>query len=78
MYNLDMSVGTGRQKVREEFQKNSHVRDPRVIDMLVIKVFYYSMHTPTLSLSLSSTAGENGAGGDFQHVQTKVTCYEIL
>ena len=38
MYKLDMTVGTGRKKVREEFQKNSHVRDPRVIDMLVIKV----------------------------------------
>ena len=50
MYNLDMSVGIGRRKVREEFQKNSHVRDPRVIDMLVIKVtglrvsFFLLMH----------------------------------
>lgn len=38
MYSLDLSVKTGRKKLREEFQKNSHIRDPRVIDMLVIKV----------------------------------------
>lgn len=28
----------GRDKVREMFMKNAHVTDPRVIDMLVIKV----------------------------------------
>ena len=39
MYSLDISVGVGRRKVREEFQRHSHIRDPRVIDMLVIKVW---------------------------------------
>ena len=38
LYLLDISVQEGRQKLREQFYKNSHVRDPRVIDMLVIKV----------------------------------------
>lgn len=38
MYNLDIPIKTGRSKLREEFQRNSHIRDPRVIDMLVIKV----------------------------------------
>ena len=39
MYALDITVKQGRQKLREEFYKNTHVRDPRVIDMLVIKVW---------------------------------------
>lgn len=38
MYTLDITVKQGKQKLREEFYKNAHVRDPRVIDMLVIKV----------------------------------------
>lgn len=33
-----MSVKSARDTLRQEFYKNSHVRDPRVIDMLVIKV----------------------------------------
>lgn len=38
LYQLDISVKQGRNKVRELFLKNAHVTDPRVIDMLVIKV----------------------------------------
>ena len=37
-FSLDVTAKQGRRKLREEFYKNSHVRDPRVIDMLVIKV----------------------------------------
>ncbi|NXP14732.1 NDUA6 dehydrogenase, partial [Thinocorus orbignyianus] len=37
LYQLDITVKQGRNKVREMFMKNAHVRDPRVIDMLVIK-----------------------------------------
>ncbi|NXG41961.1 NDUA6 dehydrogenase, partial [Psilopogon haemacephalus] len=37
LYQLDITVKQGRNKVREMFLKNAHVRDPRVIDMLVIK-----------------------------------------
>ena len=33
-----MTSKVGRAKVREEFMKNAHVQDIRVIDMLVIKV----------------------------------------
>ncbi|KAM9172601.1 NADH dehydrogenase [ubiquinone] 1 alpha subcomplex subunit 6 [Pangshura tecta] len=37
IYQLNISVKQGRDKVREMFMKNAHVTDPRVIDMLVIK-----------------------------------------
>ncbi|KAL5481545.1 hypothetical protein EMCRGX_G021733 [Ephydatia muelleri] len=36
-YCLEVSVKSARDTLRQEFYKNSHVRDPRVIDMLVIK-----------------------------------------
>lgn len=38
LYQLDITVKQARDKVRELFVKNAHVTDPRVIDMLVIKV----------------------------------------
>eukprot|EP00118_Oscarella_pearsei_P025485 m.308263 g.308263 ORF g.308263 m.308263 type:complete len:125 (+) comp43648_c0_seq1:31-405(+) len=36
-YALEISVKAARQRLREEFLKNSWAKDPRVIDMLVIK-----------------------------------------
>lgn len=38
LFQLDISVKQGRDKVRDMFMKNAHVTDPRVVDLLVIKV----------------------------------------
>uniref|UniRef100_A0A1A8GAR5 NADH dehydrogenase [ubiquinone] 1 alpha subcomplex subunit 6 n=1 Tax=Nothobranchius korthausae TaxID=1143690 RepID=A0A1A8GAR5_9TELE len=37
MYQLDITIRECRDKVREMFDKNKNVTDPRVIDILVIK-----------------------------------------
>ncbi|KAM4720836.1 NADH dehydrogenase [ubiquinone] 1 alpha subcomplex subunit 6 [Rhinophrynus dorsalis] len=37
VYQLDITVNQGRDKLREMFQKNANITNPRVIDMLVIK-----------------------------------------
>ncbi|XP_066112543.1 NADH dehydrogenase [ubiquinone] 1 alpha subcomplex subunit 6 isoform X1 [Saccopteryx bilineata] len=37
LFQLDISVKQGRDKVREMFMKNAHITDPRVVDLLVIK-----------------------------------------
>ncbi|XP_072030029.1 NADH dehydrogenase [ubiquinone] 1 alpha subcomplex subunit 6-like [Amphiura filiformis] len=36
-FQLDISVKQGRDKVREMFEKNAHIKDLRTIDLLVIK-----------------------------------------
>ena len=38
IYTLDIPIKKGREKLREQFYKNANARDPRVIDMLVMKV----------------------------------------
>jgi NADH dehydrogenase (ubiquinone) 1 alpha subcomplex subunit 6 len=41
-YDIPKSVEQLRKKLREEFDKNRHVKDIRVMDMLVIKVRGFS------------------------------------
>ncbi|XP_071965554.1 NADH dehydrogenase [ubiquinone] 1 alpha subcomplex subunit 6-like [Antedon mediterranea] len=36
-YYLDITIKQGRDKVREMFMKNAHIRDTRTVDLLVIK-----------------------------------------
>ena len=37
-YDIPLDVETIQKKIRSEFDKNRHVTDIRVIDMLVVKV----------------------------------------
>ena len=39
MHAIDMPIKEARQKMRSLFEKNRHVKDLRVIDMLVVKVW---------------------------------------
>ena len=40
-YDLPVSVETARDTLREKFRSNAHIKDTRVIDMLVIKVIIF-------------------------------------
>ena len=62
---LDISVQEGRQKLREQFTKNAHVRDPRVLDMLVIKV-NINVHTNNKARQTKFVV--------YRHMTCKFTC----
>lgn len=64
LYQLDITVKQGRNKVREMFMKNAHVRDPRVIDMLVIKV--QTVTSDLLKLHSMRMIGGECDGGEGQ------------
>ena len=38
-YDIPVSIEKSRDTLRQKFQANAHIKDTRVIDMLVIKVF---------------------------------------
>jgi NADH dehydrogenase (ubiquinone) 1 alpha subcomplex subunit 6 len=40
-YDIPVTVKQSKETLKVKFQANSHVRDARVIDMLVFKVHYY-------------------------------------
>ena len=86
LYTLDFSAVQGRQKLREQFYKNAHARDPRVVDMLVIKVkrqqadvkrLYCQALLLTPHVHIPPT-GKIGVGGDDKPVEAKESCHEIL
>ena len=35
---LDITEKDCRQKLRDEFMKNAHIKDPRAVDLIVVKV----------------------------------------
>ena len=46
-YDIPVSVEKSRDILREKFRSNAHIKDTRVIDMLVIKVVTI-INTPTV------------------------------
>ena len=54
-YQLDITVKQGRDKVRELFERNAHIKDLRTIDLLVIKVSFKVKFTiPNIFTLISS------------------------
>lgn len=72
-----------REKLREEFLKNSHVTDIRVIDMLVIKVgcIISSVRTEYLEYLIPFAfiyLGTNGIKRNCGNMETERSCYVLL
>ena len=44
-FDIPVNVGQLQEKLREQFLKNKHVTDIRIIDLLVIKVLNYVAQT---------------------------------
>lgn len=83
-YDIPKSVEQCRVKLREEFEKNRHITDIRVIDMLVIKVcvwhvFIYSVHCPIGDQILWTASSRfcTVVDGPLDHLPLEMLCHNM-
>jgi hypothetical protein len=83
-YDIPKSVEQCRVKLREEFEKNRHVTDIRVIDMLVIKVcvwdvFICSVHCPIGDQILWTGSFKfwTVVAGPLDHLPLEILCHNM-
>lgn len=85
-YDIPKNVEQCRAKLREEFDKNRHIKDIRVIDMLVIKVIAHHLSNiidPSYAFNDGCNeflyiSGSNGVEGNGRNLETEDAYYELL